>query len=269
VRLAISNIAWDAAEDDAVAALLRQRDVSAVEIAPTKWRADPAASSASERANYRRQWEDRGLRIVAMQALLFGQPQLQLFGELARRVELANYLQRMIELGAALGAGALVFGSPKNRARNGLSMSEALNIATEFFAGVGVHAAAHGTVLCIEANPPAYGCDFITTTAEATELCQRVDSAGVRVNGDLGGMTMSGENVAAEIRCAAPMLQHFHVSEPQLAELGTASDHATAATTLRKNEFAGWISIEMRAGADRLSNMAAIERAVTLTQRLY
>jgi hypothetical protein len=40
-RLAISNIAWDPSEDDAVAAVLHRHGVTGVEIAPTKWRDRP------------------------------------------------------------------------------------------------------------------------------------------------------------------------------------------------------------------------------------
>lgn len=267
-RLAVSNIAWDATDDDEIAALLTRLGVAGVEIAPTKWRSNPIASAAAERAAYRQLWEDRGLPIVAMQALLFGQPQLRLFADASSRVAMAAYLRGIIELGAALGAGALVFGSPKNRARNGLAMSAALDIATDFFAELGAHAVEHGTTLCIEANPPAYGCDFITTTAEAVDLCNRIASPGVRVNGDLGAITMSGDDPATTIASAASLLGHFHASEPQLAELGAASDHASARRALSAARYGGWISIEMRdAGAEH--RRAAIERAVLLAQRSY
>ena len=40
-RLAVSNIAWEPHEDDAVAEVLRREGVTGVEIAPTKWRPTP------------------------------------------------------------------------------------------------------------------------------------------------------------------------------------------------------------------------------------
>ena len=49
-----------------------EKGVRGVEIAPTKWRARPFDASADEIAEYRRSWEDRGLRIVSLQSLLFG-----------------------------------------------------------------------------------------------------------------------------------------------------------------------------------------------------
>src|SRR5262249_4645068 len=162
---------------------------SGVEIAPTKWRDKPLDATASEIARYRQSWEDRELRIVSLQALLFGRPDLELFG--ATRSELRDYLLRLIELGAGLGAHALGFGSPKNRLRGSLALPDAIASATEFFQEIGDFAADHGVTIAIEANPPEYGCDFITRIDEAVALCRAIGSAGIGVNGDLGGMTMS------------------------------------------------------------------------------
>jgi D-psicose/D-tagatose/L-ribulose 3-epimerase len=259
LRLAVSNIAWDAADDDAVAAVLRSEGVSAIEIAPTKWRERPLETSAAERAAYREVWTHRGMRIVSMQALLFGRADLQLFGD--TRAALTDYLRGIIDLGADLGARAFVFGSPKNRVRGELPLAEAMQIATDFFHTVGEHAAARETVLCIEANRPPYGCDFITTTAEAVALARAVNHRGVAVNADLGGMTMSGESVRETIVSAGRMIGHFHASEPQLAELDAASDHAAAGQALAEINYDKWISIEMRSGD--------VREAVRLAKNAY
>src|SRR4029078_117158 len=101
--------------------------------------------------------------------------------------------------GAQLGAHALVFGSPKNRLRRSLEREEANEIAAEFLRELGEHAFAQRMALCIEANPPEYGGDFVTTTAEAVELCEMVDHPGIRLNADLGGMTLAGEDPGAAI----------------------------------------------------------------------
>lgn len=268
LRLAISNIAWDPAEDDAVAAVLRRHGVTGVEIAPTKWRADPLNASPAEVASYRSSWEDRGLQVVSLQSLLFGRPDLQLFGDDATRAAFTGYLRRTIDLAAQLGARALVFGSPKNRLRGGLPLSDATTIASELLLRLGEHAHAHGAALCIEANPPGYGCDFITTTAEAADLCRLINHPGVRVNADLGGMTMAAEEPTAAIRYAAPCIAHFHASEPDLAPLGSAADHRAAASALRAIDYRGWISIEMRA-AGAGGNVAAVDAALTRARSLY
>lgn len=271
MKLAVSNIAWEPTQDAAVADLLRREGVAGVEIAPTKWRERPFDSSSGEVASYRRMWEDRGLPIVAVQSLLFGRPDLQLFGDETTRAAMLDYLRRVIEMSAALGAHALVFGSPRNRQRAPLSAAQAQDIAIPFFRAIGDHARGHGVAFCIEANPPAYGCDFITTTADAVAFCRAVDDAAIQLNGDLGGMTVADEDVQVTLRSAAPFLAHFHASEPNLAELGAAADHEAAAAALEVVGYAGWVSIEMRAGSDAggPENIAAVERAVRRAKGAY
>jgi sugar phosphate isomerase/epimerase len=214
-------------------------------------------------------WEDRGLAIVSLQSLLFGRPDLQLFGDRAARMAFSDHLRRTMDLASELGARVLVFGSPKNRLRGTEPMPQALATARDVLYELGEHAQSRGTVLCIEANPPAYGCDFVTSTAEAVELCKAIDHPGVRVNGDLGGMTMGNEPPAAAIEQAAPWLAHFHASEPALAELGAGSaDHESASAGLRAASYTGWVSIEMRAAGEG-GNVAAVARAVHRARQMY
>jgi D-psicose/D-tagatose/L-ribulose 3-epimerase len=267
-HLAISNIAWQPDEDEVVADLLHREGITGVELAPTKWRERPLDASADDIVAYRRTWEDRGLRVVSLQSLLFGRPDLQLFGGDAARVALADYLRRVIDFGALLGARALVFGSPKNRLRGSITFKDATDIAAPFFHTLGAHASARGISFCIEANPPEYGCDFVTTTAEAAELCAVVDHPGIRINADLGGMTLAGEDPLAAIQSAKAFIAHVHASEPHLAELGAAANHGLAASALDAIEYDGWVSIEMRAGTTG-DNVDAIERAVRRAKQEY
>lgn len=267
LRLAASNIAWEPAEDDAVAAILRARGFTGVEIAPTKRWPAPLDATKQEIAAYRAEWEQRGLKIVAMQALLFGRPDLQLFGSNTIRRALAEYLDAIIELGHGLGATALVFGSPKNRHRGELPLDEALEIATGFFADLGARAAARDIVICIEPNPPEYGCDFITTTHEAVELCRRIDSPGVRVNGDVAAMSMAGEDVARMVQDSWRWFAHVHASEPSLAAVSDTQLQAAAGEALRASGYEGWVSIEMRGATG--SSVEAVSRATDAVARLY
>ena len=278
LRLSISNIAWDPAEDDAVTEVLQAEGVSAVEIAPTKWRDKPLEATAAEVERYRQSWANRGLRVSSLQALLFGRPDLELFGK--TRLQLAEYLYRVIELGAGLGAHALVFGSPKNRLRGSLALGDAMASAAEFLRDIGEFAAQHGLVIAIEANPPEYGCDFVTRTNEAVALCRAIASVGVGVNGDLGGMTLSADAPRIAIDSARTCLVHFHASEPNLVELGAQSDHAAAAAGLAAIGYAGWVAIEQReaerrdgdegkSSTARSTNVAAVERAVKFAKAAY
>ena len=266
MKLAASNIAWEPSEDDAVAAVLRARGFTGVEIAPSKRWESPIDATKKEIAAYRTEWQKRGLNVVAMQALLFGRSDLQLFGSVTVRRALREYMTALIEMANGLGAHALVFGSPKNRRRGQMPLDEATGIAIEFFRDLGAVAASRECVICIEPNPPSYDCDFINTTAEAVALCEAIGSRGVRVNGDAGAMTTNGED-AVVLGESIPWFGHFHASEPSLTEVTDGPIHSGASAQLRAANWPGWVSIEMR--AVETDRVAAVTRAADRVSRIY
>lgn len=270
MRLAISNIAWPTGADDAVAPLLHAHGVEGVELALTKIWPEPLDATAAEVRAYRHRWEKQGIRIAALQALLFGKPHLTLFGGEPVRRQMREYLAGIIERAGWLGARALVFGSPKNRQRGERSRSEAWAIAVPFFRELGRVAQRHGVHFCIEPNPSAYGCDFVTTVAESIELVDAVDEEGFALHLDTGGMTLAGEAAAASIAAAAEHCRHFHVSEPFLAPVGGGtSPHGEYARALHSRGYTSWVSIEMGEAKARDSWRAAIERALGFVRATY
>jgi sugar phosphate isomerase/epimerase len=247
LKLAISNIAWARDHDGTVATLMRRYGVSGVEIAPTTLWREPLAAPDGEVRAVRDWWGQRGMSIVALQALLFGRADLKLFAGSDSRAGMLAHLDGMIGLAARLGARVLVFGSPKNRERGALPPEEALDVATAFFREAAGRAAARGVVLCVEPNPSAYGCDFVNTTEEGVALVRAVDHPGFGLHLDGGALTLNGEQVAAAITSAMPVLRHFHASEPHLKPLGEGgTDHAACAGALRAAGYDAWVSVEMR-----------------------
>ena len=268
MRLAISNIAWPVEEDESIARLLQEQGVEGIEIAPTKWWPQPLAATPSEIADRRRFWESRGVAIIAAQALLFGKSDFQLFGTAAVQQEMQDYLKGIIDLCASLGAKPLVFGSPKNRRRGDLSLDKANAAAREFFLPLADHAAKRGACISMEANPPYYSADYVTTVADAIELVRSVNHPGFRLQIDTACMGYVGDESGTLTAEVAPLIAHFHASEPNLAELGTGGvPHQQFADTLAQIGYDGWISIEMRA-AEPFS-IDAIDRAIAVAKRTY
>lgn len=269
MTLVVSNIAWPADEEPDVAVALADLGISAVEIAPTKVFPDPLGASHGEIERYLSSWERHGISVVAFQSMLFGRPELTIFDDPSTRRLTYERLRGFIELAGRMRAGVLVFGSPKNRiVPTGMGEEEALDIATEFFSALGDDAFDNGTVLCIEPNPEAYDCNFVTTSSQGAELVARVNSLGFGLHLDVAAMTLAYENVAEAIT-AQPDIRHFHASAPQLGELEeTEVDHAAAAWALRRIRYAGHVSIEMRPG-DPGESVARVSRAVALARRYY
>ena len=245
MNLAASNIAWPADADDEAAAILTRHGATGVELAPMRAWPDPLAATEADAAAVRDAWRRRGLDIVAFQALLFGRPDLVLFGDGSARDALAEHTIRLCRLAGWVGARTLVFGSPKNRLRGPRSVAEAWPVAVDFFRRVGDAAAESGVVVGIEANPAEYGGDFITHVHDAAALVRDVGSPGFGLHLDGGGMALTGETVAAagDVR---PI--HFHISEPHLAPVGSTPGvpHAAFAAGLKAVGYDGWLSVEMR-----------------------
>jgi sugar phosphate isomerase/epimerase len=269
VKLAISNLAWSPERDGLVAQRLRDLGVPGVELAPTKVWPKPLDATAAEVSACRRFWEGHGLEIRALQALLFGRPDLTVFGDEAARAQTLAYLAGMCALAQQLGASVLVFGSPRNRAVGARSAAEVESVAMDFFGRVAEAAEKCGVIVCLEPNPPAYGCDYLTRADEATALVRRIHRPGLGLHLDTACMFLAGDDPADVLPRAVPWLRHFHVSEPQLGPVGGGGlDHGPAASAVRACGYDGWLSIEMRAAGDD-SEPARVEEAVRTVQEKY
>lgn len=269
MKIAISQIAWQISEEETIAQLLQQYYIRGVEIAPTKIWPSPLTATDSEISAYRQFWNRYDVKIVAMQALLFGQPDLKVFTNRETRQHTFNYLAGMVELAAKLGATRLVFGSPKNRSIGNLETQVAWEIAVEFFSGLGTLATQKDIVFCIEPNPTVYHCDFINTSQQGLELVKAVNSPGFGLHLDAAAMTLNQEHIESALQQAMPQLCHFHISEPYLASVGNPEvNHARFGATLNQLNYSGWRSIEMRA-ADSVDNSQVITQALETAIQYY
>ena len=257
MRVAVSNIAWPAELDGAAYALLAGLGVVGIEIAPTRvwpgWSGITAESIGALKAKI----GAAGLEISSMQSILFQKPELQLFSEGVAAEEFREHMKICAGLAAELGARATVFGAPKNRDRGALSEEAAFARAVEVFGPIAEAYREAGVVLCLEANPAVYACNFVTLASEAARLVRAVGSVGLRLHLDTACAGLSGENVAEMVRENADILAHFHASEPMLGGFAAPSEaHVEAAAALREVGYAGWVAVEMRTQEDVLGAVA-------------
>jgi sugar phosphate isomerase/epimerase len=257
-KIAISNIAWTADEDEDVAQLLADRSVGAIEVAPGRLFSDPLEAPDAEVAEVRKFWGDYGIDLVAMQALLYGHPEFSIFSEGTECEAITEYLKRVIDLAGRLGCGPLVFGSPKNRHRGSMDLEEAYDRAAAFFRPLAAAADSAGCIIAIEPNATDYECDFINRVGEAVELVRRADCRGIMVNLDAGVFEMENDDLDG-LRDRAPHICHFHASRPFLQPFTDGSATVTSLKTVMFGAgYDGYVSIEMRPSEDggNLPNIA-------------
>lgn len=268
MRLAISNIAWDIAEDTSVAKLLGKFGVDAIDVAPGKYFPDPANAKDEDIANVRRWWADQDIEITGMQALLFGTTGLNVFGESESQEAMLEHMRAVCRIGAGLGATRLVFGSPKNRDRSGLSDAQALDQAVSFFRRLGSAAQEHGVIVCLEPNPSRYGANFMTTSNETAHVVAAVGHRAIRMQFDTGAITINGEYPEDVLESNAGLIGHVHASEPDLVPLGDGgTDHRLMHKAVQQYLPNHLVSIEMVATKE--PHLQSIERALTCAVECY
>lgn len=269
MRLAISNLAWDAAEDAAIAALLRGHGVDAIDIAHGKYFPDPALAADADLARLRRWWAEHGIEITGMQALLFGTAGLNMFGPAPVRAAMLAHLDQVCRIGAALGAARLVFGSPRNRDRSGLDDAAAQACALDFFTRLGDLAAGHGVTVCLEPNPARYGANFMTGSDATAQVVRAVGHRAIRMQFDTGALAVNAEDPQAVLAAHAGLIGHIHASEPDLLPLGEGGcDHAAMAAAVARYLPGHLVTIEMLATGGE-PHLASVGRALAHARRHY
>lgn len=269
MKLAVSSIAWTNEEDVEVAELLQSLGVKYIELAPTKRWQDPTKAPTQEIAEHIEFWKSYGIEIVAFQSMLFPRPDLKIFESAENRAETIAYLSDFIGLAQTMGAGVMVFGSPKNRQRGDMPLDEANAIAKEFFGKLGDVAQEHGVKFCIEPNATDYACDYVTTAQQGIDLVSAVNNPGFGLHLDAACMTLAGDDIAKSITDAAQWLRHFHISSPMLEAVpDPAVDHEGAAKALRDISYQGYVSIEMKPGLVGV-NAERVRNAVEFAQKVY
>lgn len=254
MKLSISNIGWEANKDREVYDFMKKYGFLGVEIAPTRWIPEQPYDRVAEAAAIAEDLQkEYGFVVPSMQSIWFGK-QEKIFSTKEERGALLDYTQKAIDYASAIGCRNLVFGCPRNRnVAEEWSLSEAQveEIAIAFFKELGDYAYEKGTVIGMEANPAIYNTNFINTTAEALELIKKVDSKGFLLNLDMGTMIYNEEDL--KILCGQiPLINHVHISEPGLKLIQQRGLHQELAQILRKEQYQGFVSIEVGKQEDML-----------------
>lgn len=276
MKFGMSNIAWAPAERLDAYAAMAEAGFTGLEIAPGLFfhaSDDPFAPSEDVAREALTEMKDFGLEFVSMQSLLFGVEGAGLFDGEAARHALIQGMHRAIDLAGRFGIPNLVFGSPLQRkVPDYMSIDRALGEAAEVFEALGQRAKDAGTCITIEANPAAYGTNFLNTFEEATAFVEQVAHPAIAVIFDLGAMHMNAQfdAVPQQLEALSVKLNHVHVSEPELGAAPADPELlAPVLTALAKQGYDKAVSIEMRRPETELegvqSSIAALAKAAQMS----
>jgi D-psicose/D-tagatose/L-ribulose 3-epimerase len=269
VRISISNIAWETPHDEQVCEILQRHAVDAIDIAPGKYFPDFAAASTEHIARVRTWWSERGIDIIGMQSLLYGTQGLNLFSEREVQQRMLDHLQEVCRIGDGLNARRLVFGSPRNRDRSGLSDEQAFEQATTFFQRLADVAQRYEVTICLEPNPECYGSNFMTSSMETAAVVEAVAHPAIRMQFDTGALSINDESPSMICGAFRSLIGHVHASEPQLLPVGNgATDHTACAAALQEFLSDAPVTIEMLTNTTD-DPIAAVEASVEYVVASY
>lgn len=260
MKLAISNIAWSADNDQTLYAFLKSVGFSGLEIAPTRIFENRPYDQLTEASRFSGGLKKEfGLEIASMQSICFGISE-SIFGTPDERQIIFDYTKKAIDFAAAVNCNNLVFGCPKNR----IIGENQTDVAVNFFTGLGNYAAQKGTVLALEANPVIYGTDFINTSQESFDFVREINSKGLKVNFDFGTFLYNQEKLA-DVEKNLDLVHHIHISEPYLEIIQKREIHKDLAEMLRQNHYGNYVSVEMK----NQENTENIKQIIHYTKNLF
>ena len=236
MKLAISNIAWPLDTDAAVADALVDLGVTGIEVGQprcgrtrSKQATRPSTNTAAS-----------GSRAASPSSR--ASPVVRPFrlNAVRRRRDTGTHLHLPLRHRARLCPArgeALVFGSPKNRRIGNRACDGRASRSGRVLRPARGGRGLTWYVRRARSEPAGVRWDFITDAGQAAGLVMMVNHPGFRLHLDSACMTLAGDDPDEVIPVAAPLLAHFHASEPQLAPLSTGGiDHArfTAQTSGRE-----------------------------------
>lgn len=242
MKLSMSNIAWEKEKNGQIYAWMKEYQYAGIEIAPTKIFSKNPYDNCEKAKKWKENIKEKyGIVISSMQSIWFGR-QEKVFGSKEERKILQEYTKKAIDFAKVLQCHNLVFGCPKNRI---FPQEGDKTIGISFFRELGEYAYSQGTVIAMEANPAIYGTNYMNETKEVFELIEQVDSKGFRLNLDVGTMIYNQEEIT-ELTGRVELINHVHISEPWLKLIEKRELHNNLANLLRKENYDGFVSIEMK-----------------------
>ncbi|WP_160683815.1 sugar phosphate isomerase/epimerase family protein [Clostridium sp. C2-6-12] len=261
MRLSISNIAWTSENDCEMYDYIKNIGFEGIEIAPTRIFQNEPYNNLEMAKKYAIQLKQNyGLAISSMQSIWYGRTE-KIFGSNEERKVLANYTRKAIDFASSMNCKNVVFGCPKNRISENANDME---IAISFFKELGEYAKEKKTVISMEPNPVIYNTNFINYTSEAFQISRIVNSDSFKVNIDLGTVIYNNEAISM-ISDNIDLVNHVHISEPNLALIEKRKLHVELANILRQVKYDKFVSIEM----GKRENLDEIKQTIKYIKEVF
>jgi len=193
--------------------------------------------------------DNSGLECVGLHWLLAPPPEGLHFTtpDAAVRKRTVGYLNQLIDFCGDLGGHYMIFGSPKQRNTEGISVGEAKKHFAEGLRAVADHAQTRDIRILIEPLGKR-STDVVNTLAEASQLAEQVNHPAIKIMFDFNNTGDETEDFDVLIKKHHRSIHHVHVQEQGGKHLGTGTavnDYVKAFQTLKDLKYSEWVSLEV------------------------
>jgi sugar phosphate isomerase/epimerase len=220
-NLGVSSLGWEPDEDTQVIDVLLEAGIQFIDLVPTKYLSWDCDSITDTTTRIRKKWLESGIRIRAVQSLFYGAGPMNILSREDWPAILMHF-GKVFSVTKGLGGDRVVFGSPANRQKGGLTPSDANQLAIEFFEILAGRASEHECLVLFEPNPEAYNCDFVNTTFESFGIVEAVNHSNLRTQLDLGTVYYNEENLDSILHSGINNIGYVHLATKQLMPLHEA-----------------------------------------------
>lgn len=244
MRFALCNEVLRHLDWESACQWMRQAGYEGVEIAPFTFAESVEQIDLSTRRAIAETARRHGLTIVGLHMLLWSPEGLHVaHPDRAVRQRTADYLVALVQFAEALGAGVMVFGSPKARtAIPPLTPAESAQMWLETLQPALKVCEATGIRILLEPLPET---DVVQTLPEAVALVAQVNHPCLRTMLDVKSALAESPDVPTLIHRYAPYIAHVHLNDANLRAPGYGTtDFAPILQALQSVGYTGWASLE-------------------------
>ncbi len=248
MKYAVCNELFGSMEFGRQAELAAKHGFHGVEIAPFTLCGDFSPGAVAKGvAIARKGLADAGLAFAGLHWLFVKPDGLRLTArDLALRTRSWEHLNLLLDFAGELGGGNLVFGSPKQRASNGIPHEEAMRYFLDGLDAAGPYAAGRNSCVLLESLPSA-DTDIMNTLQQAKAILDQLHSPGLATMFDFHNTADETEPWDALLSNFSQYIRHIHLNtmDGGWPTPAMQAEYQPAMDALRKTNFQSWISLEI------------------------
>lgn len=246
MRIAICNETFQGWDWEPTCRFVAETGYDGIEVAPFTLAKDVRTLTPEDRRRIRNTAEDYGLPITALHWLLVSPEGLHINSpDPDIREETAAYLEALVNFAGDLGAGMMVFGSPKQRGVvEGVNREQAEAWAEETIRRLIPRLEERNVRLAMEPLPPPEA-NLWLTADETWAFVERIGHPSVGLHLDVKSMCAEGDPVEV-IRRYGSRAFYFHANDANRRGPGFGEvDFQRILRALKEAGYDGWVSVEV------------------------